>query len=217
MMRGNRKKLQLLGAFAALFSLALAVGCKGFFQNPTLTTITIGPATPSIQQGTTLQMTAVGTYSDGSTNTLTKGVFWSSDTTSVATISSTGLVSAVSSGTSTITASASAVSATTSVTVVLGNVTAITVSPSNTSVLIGGTVPFTAKATISGGTTADITGTATWTVTQGGVVSTTVSCSFDGVSQEDCTADSTASTGAYTITVTYGGTSVFGTATLNVD
>ncbi len=52
----------------SLFCLTFGVGCRGFFVNPTLTTITVGPATPSVQQGSTLQMTATGTFDDvGST------------------------------------------------------------------------------------------------------------------------------------------------------
>src|ERR1700733_12125856 len=101
-MRIDRKKVQVLSGFATLFLLALAVGCTGFFQNPTLSTIQIGPTTPTIDQAVTLQMSAVGTYSDGSTKTLTSGVFWSSDTPTVASINTSGLVDALSPGTATI-------------------------------------------------------------------------------------------------------------------
>ncbi len=73
-------QLQLLAALATLFLLALAIGCTGFFVNPTLTGVTVGP-TATIQQGKTVQMTATGTYNDGSTKTITSGVFWSSGTT----------------------------------------------------------------------------------------------------------------------------------------
>ena len=66
-MSSTKRKLRLMGAFAALGMLALAVSCTGFFQNPTLTTITIDPPTPSISQGATEQLTATGTYQDGST------------------------------------------------------------------------------------------------------------------------------------------------------
>ncbi|PYX62695.1 MAG: hypothetical protein DMG74_19860, partial [Acidobacteria bacterium] len=66
-----KRKLYLCLVFIALLGMIFAVGCRGFFVNPTLTTVTVGPSTPSIQQGKTLQMTATGTFDDGSTKTLT--------------------------------------------------------------------------------------------------------------------------------------------------
>ena len=217
-MLGKKRKLELLLSFTTLFLLALAVGCTGFFQNPTLTGLTIGPPTPSIQEGKTLQMSAVGTYDDGSTKTLGTGVIWQSSDITTVTVSSSGLVTGVAVTTTppTITASSGTVSATTTVTVVLVNVTKITISPSNQGVSPGSTVEFTATATQSDGTTANISGSATWTITLAGATSPDVTCTFDGVSQEDCTADSSAAPGSYSITVTYPGATVTGTATLNV-
>jgi trimeric autotransporter adhesin len=162
MMRGNRKKLRLLGAFAALLSLALAVGCKGFFQNPTLTTITVGPPTPSIAQGTSLQMSATGTYNDGSMNTLTSGVFWSSSDSTIASISSSGVMKGQSVGSATITASVGAISGTTSVTITLANLVSIAITPTSPTILEGQTQQFVAEGTVSGGGTTTITDSVTW-------------------------------------------------------
>ena len=44
-MSSTKNKLRLGGAFAALTALALAVSCTGFFQNPTVSSITIDPLT----------------------------------------------------------------------------------------------------------------------------------------------------------------------------
>jgi len=162
-MLSSKKKVQIASAFATLLFCALAVGCKGFFVNPVLTTVTVGP-TATINQGGTVQMSAVGTYNDGSTKTLSN-VFWSSDPTSVATISSSGLVTGVSVGSATITGASGTVSGTATVTVALSNVTGITVSPTTKNAQQdGGTATFTASATISGGKPVDITSTATWTI-----------------------------------------------------
>ena len=38
-MSSKQQRIRLVGAFAALATLALAVSCKGFFVNPTLTSI----------------------------------------------------------------------------------------------------------------------------------------------------------------------------------
>ena len=103
----QKQKLRLICAFAALGTLALAVSCKGFFVNPTLTSVAISPTAPQVQQGKTLQLEAFGTYNDGSRNQIKNGVSWSSDTTSVATVDpNTGILTGVSTGSSTITASA---------------------------------------------------------------------------------------------------------------
>ena len=62
-----------------------------------LTKIEISPSSPSIRVGETLQFTATGTYSDGSTADITSQVFWDAMGTRV-TISSTGLATGVRGG-----------------------------------------------------------------------------------------------------------------------
>lgn len=73
-------------------------------QAPTLVSIAVTPTGASISAGQTQQYTATGTYSDGSKPTLTSGVTWASSSTSVATINSSGLATAVAQGTTNITA-----------------------------------------------------------------------------------------------------------------
>ena len=163
-MLSGKKKVQIASAFVTLLLCALAVGCKGFFVNPTLTTVTVGP-TATINQGGTVQMSAVGTYNDGSTQSL-NNVFWSSDPNSVASITAAGLVTGVSVGSATITGASGTVSGTATVMVALSNVTGITVTPTTENAIKdGGTATFTAKAIISGGSPVPITSTATWTIT----------------------------------------------------
>ena len=52
-MSSNRTNFRLIGAFAMLALLVLAASCTGFFVNPTLSSIAVGPASPTIQTGTT--------------------------------------------------------------------------------------------------------------------------------------------------------------------
>jgi trimeric autotransporter adhesin len=161
-MLSGKKKIEILAAFATLLLFAVGVACNGFFVDPVLTSVTVGP-TATINQGGTVQESAVGSYNDGSTKTL-NNVQWSSDTQSVATVSSSGLVTGVSPGTSTITGASGTVSGTSTITVALQNVTGITVNPTTASIKAnGGIGTFTAKATISGGQPVDVTATATWT------------------------------------------------------
>lgn len=78
---------------------------------PTLSSIAVTPASPAnLEVGSTLQFTAAGTYSDGSTVPMTSQVTWDSSDTTIATISSAGLATAIAGGNTNITASLSGVS-----------------------------------------------------------------------------------------------------------
>lgn len=174
-MSSKKSRLRLIGAVAALVTLALAVSCKGFFVNPTVTSIVIDPPNPAVSIGLTTQLTAAGTDSVGNSLTLTGGtsctgttVCWSSDTPSVATVSTGGLLTGVSAGTSTITASSGTASATTTATVTLGNVTSIVLGPNGItsfslaqSATASGNDCLTAAAT-AGGQKVDVTTSVTW-------------------------------------------------------
>jgi len=70
-----------------------------------LTSISVTPATPSIQAPATQQFTASGVFSDNSSSpNVNSQVTWSSSNTAVATINSSGLATGVGAGTTTITA-----------------------------------------------------------------------------------------------------------------
>ncbi len=171
-MSSTKHKLRLAGAFAALLTLGLAISCKGFFQNPTISSITINPSSPSVSQGSSVQLNASGTDTQGNSYTLTGStsctgttVCWSSSDPTTATITSGGLLKGITVGSATITANSGTASATASATVTLGDVTALTVTPGSTSLAVSSTATncFTAKATLStGGTEPDVTATATW-------------------------------------------------------
>ena len=183
----------------------IGVGCTGFFVNPTLSSLAIGPQTQTITTQQTLSMSATGTYSDGSTQDLTGKVNWSSSTTSCATINSSGLVSPIKTVTGICTTTISAASgtvaaATTTVTVSEGTPTLITLTASPNPPQHNTTVTFQALATFPNTPTPqDITTSVIWTVsdttnltlTNGSNTGTlsansaglsiTVQASFDGV------------------------------------
>ena len=139
----------------------MAIGCTGFFVNPTLTSLTVGPQA-TINQGQTVQESAVGTYNDGSTKTLGSGVFWSSSDAGVASVNTGGLVSGVSPGTSTITASSGAVTGSATVTVSL-NVSSITVTPKDASIAQGDSEQYTAMGSYNG-QQIDVSDIVTWSI-----------------------------------------------------
>jgi Bacterial Ig-like domain (group 2) len=167
--RSLNKQLQRLSPLAILLALALAIGCRGFFVNPKLTSITVTPSTVTISKGQTNQMTATGNYNDGSTKNLTGSATWTSSDTACATVSSAGVVTASASitttCTTTITATSGSFTATATVTVTPGTLVSITLSATPTTAPAGSTVVFKALGTYSGSSTQqDITTQVTWTV-----------------------------------------------------
>jgi hypothetical protein len=209
-MPSKKQKLRLTSAFAALATLALAVSCKGFFVNPTLTSIAISPTAPQVEQGKTLQLQAFGTFDDGTRSQIKTGLSWSSATPTVATIdANTGILTGVTTGTSTITADAQALSSTATATVFLV-INSISISPTTANITTnGGNAKFKVSAVSNGGTI-DITSAATLTPAV-----STISCAYDGVSFQVCT-DNSAPTGTYQIVASYSGSSLTAVATLTV-
>jgi hypothetical protein len=159
-MLSGKKKLQILAAFATLLLFAVGIGCSGFFVNPTLTGVTVGPQA-TINQGNTVQMSAVGTYNDGSQSPITSGIFWSSDTPTVASVNTAGLVTGVSPGTASITAAAGTVNGSATVTVTITGLTAILITPANKFVTAPNSVQYTATGTVNG-TQQNLTDIVTW-------------------------------------------------------
>jgi Big-like domain-containing protein len=214
-MSSPQKKLRLAGAFAVLAIFAVTLGCRGFFVNPTLTTVTAGPTGFNLPVGSTQQMTATGTYNDGSTKTLTSGVVWTSSDPTVATVTAGGLVTGVAAGTATITAQSGTITGTAAITVALTNVTGLTITPTTANVKTnGGTVTFKAFATISGSSTPiDVSAQANWSITN----QTADYSLTQGVSPETVTTITTVPIGQIdTLTATYtSGTTQF-TATAKV-
>lgn len=78
-----------------------------------LQSIAVTPQVSTVAKGGTRQFTATGTYSDASALDITTQVTWSSSDTSKATVSATGLVSGVDSGSPTITATLQGISGST--------------------------------------------------------------------------------------------------------
>ncbi len=132
-----------------------------------LTSIAVAPVNPSVAKGLTVEFSAMGTYTDGTTLNLTTQVTWVSGTASVATISNAagnqGLASTLAVGTTAITARLSGItSASDTLTVGAAALTSIAVAPMNPSVALGLSEQFTAKGTYTDGTTANLTNQVTW-------------------------------------------------------
>jgi uncharacterized protein YjdB len=99
----------------------------------TLNAISITPALQTVGLNATLQFTATGIYSDGSSQDLTNTVAWTSSNATVTTISSAGLATTLAKGSAQITATQLGISGSTTLTVDTANLVSITINNSVTS------------------------------------------------------------------------------------
>ncbi|MDH4120647.1 MAG: Ig-like domain-containing protein [Deltaproteobacteria bacterium] len=165
--------------------------------------ITLTPDPLSKPQGLTQQMTASGSYSNGSTVDITGSVTWSSGNTSIATVDSAGLATMVSPGSTTLIATLGGRSGSAALTVTAPALQLITVTPGTASLAKGLTQAFTASGSYDNGTTVDITSSVTW------------ASSSNAIATIDGTGLATAmATGTVTLTASLSGQS--GTASLTV-
>ena len=180
-----------------------------------LLAIDVSPVATSIAAGDTQQYSALGIYSDGTTQSLTDSVTWASSDTSTATVSNTagsqGLVTAVADGATTITATdpTTSIFGIAALTVLPAVLVAVTVSPPAANVPAGDTQQFTAMGLYSDGTTADLTDSVTWSSSD----TSTATVSNTAGSQGLVTA---VADGATTITATDPTTSIEGVAVVTV-
>jgi hypothetical protein len=129
----------------------------------TLVSIAVTPPNPTIAKGLTEQFTATGTFSDNSTQNITGSVTWSSLTTSVATITTGGLATAVNNGSSTIQAQLGTIKGSTTLTVNTVSLAVLVVGPQNPAIADNGAMQaFTATGHFSDGSSQDMTASATW-------------------------------------------------------
>jgi uncharacterized protein YjdB len=171
----------------------------------TLTGVSVTPATITLAAGATQQLSVTGTYSDGSTKSVTANATFDSDTPATARVSSPGgLVTAVAAGTARITATVSGKSASTSVTVsasTAATLSSIALGPNPASVAQGGTLQLTVTGTYSDNSTRPLTTDVTFSSGAESIATVSTSGVVTGVS-----------VGSATITASAGGK----TTTLNV-
>lgn len=133
---------------------------------PTLTSIDVSPASVTLVSSATWQFTATGNYSDGSSQDISTIVTWSCDDTSAGFISSSGLFTAVYTGSPPGNAHVQAAlygitSNQASVTINI-SLASISLLPSSVTIVKGGSQQFTATGHYTGGPSADISGAVKW-------------------------------------------------------
>ena len=129
-----------------------------------LSSLQMTPGNASVAPGATLQFTATGKYSDGSSKDLTASAQWKSSDSSVASIAAAGKVTAVGAGTVTVTATSGQMQATAivQVTSAATNLASIAVSPAGSSLPVNTSLQFTATGTYKDGSSRDLTALVNW-------------------------------------------------------
>jgi hypothetical protein len=160
-----------------------------------LKSLTLAPASKFVRPGDTLQLSALGTYDDGTTNVdLTNVVSWTSSSKgTIATVSDSpgtkGLVTGLSPGSITVTATepesrVRSASSDGQVTVV-GALVSISVSPAKRALRVGETTRYHAIGSFAGNVTIDITGDVNWSLSVPAVATIDVTGKATGVSLGD--------------------------------
>ena len=202
--------LTKLGTYSAQLMCTAAAGnsISSFTQATinviALASINVTPSAPQVAAAGTTQLTAIGTYTDGSTQNLTGTATWVSSAPSVATVSA-GLVSCSASasvgGSATISASGATATGTTSasttVTCLAPVLQSITIAPTQLTLPTGGTAQLAATGNFSSGPAQPLTNTVQWSSS----VSSVATVSATGL--VTCTAGATMN-GSSTITATSG-------------
>ncbi len=119
---------------------------------PPVATIVIAPTTATVLVGATTSLTA--TARDAAGNALTgRTLTWSSASPTIATVSTSGVVTGVSAGTANVTVTAEGVTAQAVITVTVPPVATVTVTATSTNLLTGATTQATAVLRDAGGAT----------------------------------------------------------------
>ncbi len=163
---GNSLVSASLGALSASQTLSVAT--------PSLSSLVIQAPTTSVPVGLSVGLKAIGRYSNGMELDLSSAVAWTSDTPSVLSIASGGLVTAVSSGlnvtiTATLSIGASA-SATLKMSATSSTLDSVVVSGVSSPLSVGDRPVLTATAQYSDGQELDVSSLATWSSASPAVV-----------------------------------------------
>lgn len=136
-----------------------------------LVNITVNAHESSLPLGESEPLTATGTFSDGTTQTVTQSATWNSSAPQVASINDAGMIEGKALGTTTIAATVGSVAGTAKLTISPAVAVVLNITPAATSLLLGDSTQLQAIATFSDGTSQNMTATATWSSSQPGIVS----------------------------------------------
>jgi hypothetical protein len=162
-----------------------------------LQAIAVTSPSAALARGTTLQLSAVGMYSDGSTQNLTSAVQWAAGDSGVVQVSSAlgtaGIVTALAEGATTVSASLANVTASVSLTVTPATLTNLQISAATTAINVGDTVQLSILGLYSDAATADLTDAVIWVSSDPSLLS---------ISNDDGSHGLATASGSGTVTIT---------------
>jgi uncharacterized protein YjdB len=165
--------------------------------------ISVDPAAATLPIGGTRALTARALLKDGTTADVTSSAVWTSDATTIATVSKAGVVTAVAAGAAHVRATLGAAFALATITVPAATVNDVRVDPGAAETTIGGTIKFSATAIMSDGSAVDVSSSATWAASDASIAKVSSTGLATGVAS-----------GATAVTATISGKT--GTAKLSV-
>lgn len=164
-------------------------------KDATLTSLAVSPVNPTLASGSQQPLSAIGTFSDQSTQDVSGLVAWRSSDDSIATAAGSaggrGVCRALAKGSAILTATLDGVSGSTLVTVTDATLVAIGVTPPAAVIARGTTQQFTASGTYSDGTTQDITAFVVWSASSDRVASISNTAGASGLSSARAAGSST--------------------------
>jgi uncharacterized protein YjdB len=176
-------------------------------SHATLVSLAVTPTSAVLAPASTLVYQAVGTYSDGSTQTISNSVTWSSSDTQVVTIAGSGQATGQKAGVATIKAQLGSISNTSNIVVESSALQSIAVTPAASSIPVQVELQYTATATFADGSTQNLTNSVTWTSSAPAVATISVTAGSQGLATG-------VSPGTATVTASFGG--IAGHTTLTV-
>ena len=135
-----------------------------------LVSIAVTPQSPSLTPNHSIQLSATGTFTDGSTQDLSSTVAWLSTPTGTLNISGTGLATANVPGAVSVTATEGNITGSDKLMVVLPTLVSIALSPQNISLTPSHSAQLKATGTYSDGSTQDVSAFVTWGASPNGIV-----------------------------------------------
>src|SRR6266700_2607928 len=188
------------------FLSACGGGSQSTSSNPVLQSVQVSGANANLIVGQTQQMKATGAYSTGTSQDITSSATWASSDSTVATVTTGGMLTAKAAGTCSITAKMGSVTGSFS-TAVAPALVSISVTPATASIAPGTTQQFIATGNYSNGSQQNLTGSATWASSNTGIATVSTTSPTRGLAQA-------VENGSVTMTATSG--SISGTASLSV-
>ena len=204
------KNLAALVLIAVIFVVSIGLtGCSGHGTTtassltPSLASVSVGATSSSLSVGQTLKMSAIGYYSDKSSQILTSASVWQTSDATVATVDGSGTLSALKPGIVTVTATVGSTAGSLKIAVKAPTLSSILIVPVSNALVPGQTRQLVATGVYSDGSSQDLTSQVSWSSSNQLIATVNASGLLTAIAA-----------GQATITATSGSAS--GTASVNV-